>query len=87
MKTPFEDDGRTIADMSGVERPGLFSSRNRDVEPEAEREDRAWENQPISKKDSRMYAAGALTAGLIIAAVFILAGAIVIAIMLAVWTH
>ena len=26
-KRPFEDDGRTIVDMSGVERPNLFQFR------------------------------------------------------------
>ena len=92
MKKQFEDDGRTIADMSGVERPALFGWRDRrreneDALPsEDQQDDRPWEEQ-MSKKEGRMYALGALTAGLVIAGVFIAAGAIAIAIMIAVWSH
>ena len=86
-----EDDGRTIADMSGVERPSLFgfrSSGSGSKKPEnGENGSHTEEQTPMTKQQSKSYIGGALLAGLLIAGVFILAGAVAIAVMLAVWTH
>ncbi|MBR5044528.1 MAG: hypothetical protein IKX66_04190 [Clostridia bacterium] len=84
-KEPFEDDGRTVADMSGVENPstsllGRFPKRRR-TEKDGE-----TPSAPLTKKQNRMVIAGALLAALLIGGVFIIGGAIAIAIMLAFWT-
>jgi len=90
-KKTFEDDGRTIADMSGVERPSLFgfkSSGSGQKKPEnGENSGKDKEQTQMTKQQTKSYIGGALLAGLLIAGAFILAGAIAIAVMLAVWTH
>ena len=84
-KEPFEDDGRTIADMSGVESAstsllGRLPRRQRDKsEPQTHPE-------PLTKRQNRMVIGGALLAALLIGGVFIVGGAIAIAVMLALWT-
>ena len=68
-----EDDGRTVADMSGVESPGLFRFR-RGTAPEVpaeKRESKPWETDEMSADDRRVYIFAALRASLMIAAVFI----------------
>ena len=84
-KEPFEDDGRTIADMSGVERPSMFGHMFSLKPKKGDKQEGG--SEPLTKKQNRMYMSATLIAALIIAGVFIAAGAIVIAIMLAVWTH
>ncbi len=77
-----DDDGRTIADMSGVERrnvflpriPGLREKPESDADvPEVPREERKW------------YILGALKAALVIAGAFILGLGICILIMCLIW--
>lgn len=85
-KPKWEDDGRTIADMSGVEHPSLFGHLPRKKRKENEPND-SPEQPTMTKEQNRAYIGGALLAGLLIAGVFILAGAIAIALMIAVWTH
>ncbi|MDE7171415.1 MAG: hypothetical protein K2O11_05995 [Oscillospiraceae bacterium] len=72
-----DDDGRTIADMSGIERQSLFLPRipKRDrpappAQPEPER-DRPWETSELSPEERRWYILGALKASLLIALAFI----------------
>lgn len=92
-----DDDGRTIADMSGLERPRLILPRHWDtvrkppaapLEPEQEEKPlRPWE-QPgdvMSAEDRRVYIFAALRAGLLIGGVFILAAVLLILAMLALW--
>lgn len=84
-KEPFEDDGRTIADMSGVENPstsllGRLPRRRRD------KSDQQTPTEPLTKRQNRMVIGGALLAALLIGGVFIIGGAIAIAVMLALWT-
>lgn len=84
-KEPFEDDGRTIADMSGVERPSMFGHMFSFKPKKGDNKNDG--SEPLTKKQNRMYMSATIIAALVIAGVFIAAGAIVIAIMLAVWTH
>ena len=85
-KPKWEDDGRTIADMSGVEHPSLFGHLPR-RKSKSDEPNNGQEQAPMTKEQNRAYIGGALLAGLLIAGVFILAGAIAIAVMIAVWTH
>ena len=88
-KTPFEDDGRTIADMSGVERPSLFlfrfpSKKGKTEEKNNEETDDL--SRPVMPKgQTKSYMLGTVMAALLIAGVFILAGAAVIALLIAIW--
>ena len=84
-KKPFEDDGRTIADMSGVENhsTSLFGRLPRSTKSKQTDEPSA---PLLTKKQSRVAIRGALLAALLVGGVFIAAGAIAIAVMLAIWT-
>lgn len=76
-----DDDGRTIADMSGIERQPLFlprlPKRERPVppaqpEPEPGSEgDRPWETSQLTREERRWYILGALKAAMLIALAFI----------------
>ena len=77
-----DDDGRTIADMSGLDFPKGLSFRGvRPKKPEPEREeeqsenstDRPWEAQKdaMSREERRMYIFGALKATMLIAFAYI----------------
>ena len=78
-----DDDGRTIFDMSAVEKPNLFSfnppymdeerpRKKGDDEPSAA-SDRPWEssNDEMPRKMRRAYVWGALKASLLIASAFV----------------
>ena len=90
-----DDDGRTVADMGDVSRPGLFApgGTGRRTRRELQRPpdgggqpDRPWETgDALTGQERRWYALGALGAALLIALVFILGLGIAIAVMLALW--
>ena len=75
-----DDDGRRIADMSGVERPNLLTVRTppKQERADAEGEEVApkkpvWENPAASmpKDDRKAFIWGALSAGLLIGLAFL----------------
>ena len=86
-----DDDGRTIADMSGIEpMPMLFpripKAKKESGEPEGS-DDRPWETQQQLPDDLRNAAMrGALKAAMLIAGVFIAAGALAILAMQLLWS-
>lgn len=84
-----DDDGRTIADMSGVGRPGMVSFRRStgdEDRPEPRHEDAGSGYGPFENKEERwMYIFGALRAALLIALVFILGLGLVTALLLLIW--
>lgn len=80
----FEDDGRTIADMSGMESPGMFgrrpsSSQTKKEQPydEGDRKN-PWEDAPFTWKERFHYMGMALGAALLIAFVFLAGIALII---------
>ena len=76
-----DDDGRTIADMSDVDRAPLLLPRFKKREqPEIPSE------QQFSKEDRRAILFGSMGAVLLIGAIFVAAAAIVICLMLFVWS-
>lgn len=88
-----DDDGRTIADMSGVSRPSMFGVRSpAGKKPQSDQKlpessDRPWEEQDqLSPEERRMYIFGALRAALLIALVFIVGLGLAIALMLWIWS-
>ncbi len=88
QKTYDDDDGRTIADMSGVQRSNLFLPRslkkNGTFSKQEEQPDDATQEQ-FTNRQRRIAVGGALTAALLIAGAFIGAGAIVIALLTFIW--
>ena len=81
-----DDDGHTIADMSGISRPSAFVPR-RETPQRKEREDSFLfekNEAPFTREERRMYVFAALKASLLIAAAFIVGlGAAILAMVLA----
>ncbi|MBQ6214820.1 MAG: hypothetical protein IJJ67_05320 [Oscillospiraceae bacterium] len=76
-KPEFEDDGRVIADMRDVERPNLLIPRLPNKRPSGQGKT-APSGGDFSREERKAAATGALAAALLIALVFIAAGAILI---------
>jgi len=60
-KQEEEDDGRVIADMSGIETPSLFApfsgrKKRREGEVPKVKNDRPWEDSSLNKKERFWYA-------------------------------
>ena len=90
-----DDDGRTVADMSGIEpQPMLIPRirRRRDRadfrEPDAPAaNDRPWDTSgELSREERNAAIGGALKAGLLIGLTFLAAGALVIIAMQTIWS-
>lgn len=79
-----DDDGRVIADMSGIERQPLVLPRLKKRREETSEEDPQSEVS-LSKQERASYAFGALSASLLIGAVFVAAFAVAIALLLIFW--
>lgn len=87
-KTYDDDDGRTIADMSGVSRPNLFSANlpEGDVrDPAPEEPDHPWEDHSLSRQERSWFIFGALKAALLIALAFIVGLGLLIWLILALY--
>ena len=82
-----DDDGRTVADMSGIGRQPLLLPRFKkrgDRDPD-QTEGAQQPDVPLSKEERRSYLFGALGAALLIAAVFVVVFAVAIIILLQFW--
>lgn len=91
-RTYQDDDGRTIADMSGIEpSPMLFPRlprKEKRFQAPQSAGDRPWEGQEQFTQEQRRAAmGGALKAAMLIAGVFIAAGAVAILVMQFIWNH
>ena len=89
---PFEDDGRTIVDMSGVEMPSLFLPRKpRQFDPDnAPREnpgqERPWEQEEQLTAGQKFWVIlGALKAALLIGSVYLVELGLIILLMVLFW--
>lgn len=82
-----DDDGRTIADMSGISHPATFvPRRERPQGQEKENDFPVKEHEePFTREERRMYVFAALKASLLIAAAFIVGLGAVVLIMVLVW--
>lgn len=86
-----DDDGRTIADMSGVTRQPVFVPRStpedKPSEPHAPKEkpERPWENDAMTRKERLMCVLGAMKATMLIALAYIVGLGLVIALLLWLW--
>ena len=83
-KDDFEDDGRTIADMTGVGGPSLFGRKKEKKNEGSTENPRPWEDHTkdtASKEEGRAAMKGALAASLLIWLVYAVCFGIVIVIM------
>ena len=86
----YEDDGRTIADMSGVERRPLFipgELRRQNTHRTASKDEKPERDDSLHLTERERGAAigGAWTAALAIGLVFIVCGALLIWLLTTVW--
>ena len=84
-----DDDGRTIADMREVApAPRMFPRRREGgnpSEPAHVGAEQPWESSALSKEERRAAMAGAMGAAMLLAGVFIAAGALAILAMQLLW--
>ena len=81
-REPFEDDGRTIADMSGIApQPTILPRRKRREEPRAGGE----EGLELTRKEKRWAVLGAMKAVLLIAGAYLLGLGILLGILFLIW--
>ena len=85
QKTYDDDDGRTIADMSGVGRSGMFTFRSFKKNSTFRKPDDETPQEDYTRDQRKAAVGGALSAALLIAGAFIGAGAIVIALLTLIW--
>ena len=89
-KTYDDDDGRTIADMSGIERQPMLLPRLPKKEGPPKDEPQGApdpEQDPVPKRERRMMVLGGMSAAALIAVIFIAAAAIIIGLMLLIWSR
>ena len=85
---PFEDDGRTIADMSGIgPAPTLRPHRRKAAsEPRETVEERPWEQTPEWTAKEKFWAVlGVLKATLMIAGVYLVGLGVLLAVLFLLW--
>ena len=81
-REPFEDDGRTIADMSGISpQPTILPRRK----PRKELESSGEEGLELTRKEKRWAALGAMKAVLLIAGAYLLGLGILLGILFLIW--
>ena len=78
-----DDDGRTVADMSGLERPSLLGIRSRGRE---EKPARAEQNLQLDRSERRAMMRGAVSAGLLVAGALALGFALLILLIQLLWS-
>lgn len=87
-KQSYDDDGRTIADMSDLDRQPLLLPHLPKRKKENAGPEQPDENQPelqLTQEERRAYLGGAISASMLLAGVFIAVGAIVIILLLLLW--
>ena len=81
-REPFEDDGRTIADMSGIApQPTIVPRRKPRKEPEAN----SGEGLELTRKEKRWAVLGAMKAVLLIAGAYLLGLGILLGLLFLIW--
>lgn len=83
-----DDDGRTIADMTDVGAHPVIAPRfSKRKKEQPEGADSSAPENPISRSERRGFVWGALSAALLIGAVFMIGIALAIVAMLLIWKH
>ena len=82
-KNGFDDDGRIVADMSGIEGPNMFSVRG--FGKKREKSELPKSDSEMTSEERRIYLKAALLSTLAIASVFIVACALFILFCQHIW--
>ena len=83
-----DDDGRTIADMSGVSGPSMFLPKTKRQELEqVERSRKIRPEDQMNRQERRMYILGALKATLMIGAVYLVGFGLIVGLLVLIWNH
>ena len=82
-KNSFDDDGRIVADMSGIEGPNMFSVRG--FGKKGKKAVMSKSDSEMTEEERRIYLKAALLSTLAIASVFIVACAIFILFCQHIW--
>ena len=80
-REPFEDDGRTIADMSGIAPQRMFLPRRRGREDAPPRS----EDVDLTPKEKRWAVLGAMKAVLVIAGAYLLGLGVLLGLLFLLW--
>lgn len=83
-----EDDGRTIADMSGISGPSILGARQPEGKMQRceEQQESHWEVPPLRGRARWMFVLGALKASLLIGLAFLGGLGLLIFLLLQIWT-
>ncbi len=82
-----DDDGRTIADMSGVERPNMLMPRlPGETRPAQPTQKEPFDQPGFSKEEQRMAVLGALKAAMLVALPFIVGLGLLVLFLIWLWT-
>ena len=92
-RTYDDDDGRTIVDMSGVERPSMFGHLPKSNKPdpvfsapEDKKPERPWEDKGFNRGERRAAIGGALSAALLIGLAYIVGlGLLIVLLLYVIW--
>ncbi len=77
-----DDDGRTIADMSSIERPRSFF----DIFPHKPKSEKRPESaQPMEKEDRRAYVRAAILSALVVGLIFAVGLGLIVLILYLIW--
>ncbi len=83
----YEDDRRTIADMSGVERPNLIMPHlPGETRPSQPAQQEPFDQPGFSKEEQRMAVLGALKAAMLVALPFIVGLGLLVLFLIWIWT-
>lgn len=83
----YEDDGRTIVDMSQVERPNLFTFRRKDEDQEVSRPMSSTVQEEYTSEQRRWAIFGALKASLLIGSAYVVGLGLLILILVIWFLH
>jgi len=86
-KKEYDDDGRRIADMSGIDRPNLFGGyrRHKASKPDEASCKADCQESSLSRDETRAVLINALLAALVVAGIFLFLGAAFILFCTQIW--
>ncbi len=85
-RLPEDDDGRTIADMSGISGPSLYTFRRpKKTDESGESKGPPGPQNELTRKEKLMFMLGALKASLLIVSAYLVGMGLVILLLLFLW--
>lgn len=85
-KDNYKDNGMTVADMSGIEKPNLFGFRNPNQDDDS-KPNISSNSEPLDKETRKWAILGALKASLLVALAYIVGLGLVILLLVLFYKH